>query len=433
MLTISVPGHFLPESTYVLDVLLRQNLGLSDFHLKPEAQTNFIFEGPGGSFEFENVFFSRNTENPYTKEQLPSKPTTLDYGNLQITALYGHGEIHNENGRTRFGIDIVGSTFFLLTQWESTLIEGDYLSRFDYHKSTLYKFDLYGQPLVNQYVALLQLLLAEVNIAAKTKAYAPVFTCDVDSIMKYKSWRNLAGAVYHSRKSRSGLGTILKSYINAKRDIKKDPYYSFAYIMQILAGTNLPRVFYFMAGKSDEKYDCNDYAPSDPLIREVIDYIKSNQGQIGLHPSIESWKSVDVMQKEKMTLENDLGHVVTRVRQHYLRYDVRTTWQQMEACGFMEDSSMQFTQGCGFAAGSCTPFNLYDLTHRRMTSVTEVPLLVMKKKDYGQFTDAQYESFSKVIDMAKKYQGRFMVLFHNSDLETTGERKLFEGIIQQLS
>ena len=135
-------------------------------------------------------------------------------------------------------------------------------------------------------------------------------------------------------------------------------------------------------------------------------------------------------QKEK--LENAVKEEITNIRQHYLRYDVMETIPAINELGFTNDSSIQFTEGCGFAAGICTPYSLYDLKNRKITNVMETPLIYMKKKDYVEDVDAAFEKAKPILDETKKYHGRFSILFHNADLETENEKALFEKVMNYL-
>ena len=74
-------------------------------------------------------------------------------------------------------------------------------------------------------------------------------------------------------------------------------------------------------------------------------------------------------------------------------------------------------------------FSLFDIKNRKATKVKEIPLIAMKKKDYVLDVDKSYEKMFSIVKEAKKYNGRFMILFHNSDLETENERMLFEKMV----
>lgn len=428
MLKISVPAEFIIELSYVINVLLKEQLNFYQFDIVTSNDEDVIFENNIGKIKFANVFFHGNTTNLHTKENLPSQCIDFSYNNVGYKSLYHRdSKIEKEGNCIYLGHDVFASTYFLLTQWESKLLSGDHLGRYKLATSTIYKFGLYETPVVNQYVQLIQQLLQQLNVETKTDGYKPHFSCDIDSITKYKTFRNLIGSIYHTRKPLNAI----KLYLSAKRNKKNDPYYCFDYLFSMLEKYNLEATFYFMAGLEDKRYDTKDYDLNEPLVQEIVKGIKTRQYQIGLHPTINTWQSYDTIKDQKEVLEKAVDSKVVNVRQHYLRYDVGT-WAIMEGNDFLYDSSMQFTEGIGFAAGICTPFTLFDLINRRPTKVKEIPLIAMKKKDYVQHVSQSFEKMFTIINEAKKYNGRFMILFHNSDLETENERMLFEKILESL-
>lgn len=428
ILKVFVPADFIIELSYIINVLLKEQLNLHQFDIVPCSQSDVVFENNNGRIVFANVFFKGNAKNLHTKENLPSQCIDFSFNNATYKSLYHReNKIEKEDNSIYVGLDIFSSTYFLLTQWESGLMAGDHLGRYKLATSSIYKFGLYGTPIVNQYVQLLQSLLQEINIDTKLADYEPQFSCDIDSITKYKTFRNLLGSIYHTKQPIKAIKSFAKAWINKK----KDPYYSFEYIFKMLEKYNFEATFYFMAGFEDKRYDTKDYDLNEPLIQEIVKGIKARNYKIGLHPTINSWQSYNTIKEQKEVLEKAVSYRIENIRQHYLRYDLGT-WAIMEGNGFLYDSSMQFTEGIGFASGICTPFTLFDLKNRRPTKVKEIPLIAMKKKDYVVNVDKSYEKMFYVIDEAKKYNGRFMILFHNSDLETENERMLFEKILESL-
>ncbi len=429
MLKIYVPKDFIIELSYVVKVLLAENLNFTQYEIDSCNDVDIRFVNSSGQIKFANVFFIGDIDSLHTKDNLPSTCIDFLYNGNKYKALYAkNDEIGCDGNCFKIGPDIFATTYFLLTQWESTILEGDHLGRYKLETSSLSKFGIYTTPIVNQYIQLMQQLLQSLNIFTTIDEYKPHFTCDIDSITKYKSLRNLIGGIYHRRE----LFGIIKSYFQSKNNKKSDPYYSFDYLFGILEKCRIDSTFYFMSGFEDKKYDTMDYDLAEPLIQDIIETIKERKYSIGLHPTINAWKSNEIIANQKLLLEENTKISVSNIRQHYLRYDVNTTWNVMNRNAFLYDSSMQFTEGMGFAAGICTPFTLFDLNSRKETKVKEIPLIVMKKKDYVRDVSVTFDKMNGIINQAKKYNGRFMILFHNSDLETENERILFEKVMQVL-
>jgi hypothetical protein len=189
---------------------------------------------------------------------------------------------------------------------------------------------------------------------------------------------------------------------------------------------DLPIVYYFMADKKNG-LDATDYKLSDREIRYVIDEL--NEDEIGIHPTFDSSHRKDIAD-EIEKINSELNIKVKHARQHFLKYDITDTWRSYEKKGIRYSSNIQFTEGMGFAAGTCRPFSLFDILERKVLRVVEIPLLVMIKKDYAINYENQLIKIAEIIEKAKKYKGEFMLLVHNSNLETNRERLLLKKIIE---
>lgn len=426
-LKIYIPENYAFEISYAIQVLLKENLNINSYTVEESETENVVLRTTSGSITINNHFFKGSYEKLYNLETLPSSTINTVFEDLTITTLYGNSTLAVENNNYYIGADIIGSAFFMLTQWESTIKEGDHLGRYRYETSTLKKFDLYKTPIVNQYILFLQRLLKKIGVETKLNQYKPEFTSDIDCITKYKTIRNLLGGLYH-RKSLS----VLSEYFRSRKDKSRDPYFTFDYMLKVIQKKNIDSTFYFMTDVEDIIYDTIDYDLNEPLIQNLFSRIKVSNYKIGLHPSIHSWKNKETINNQKQKLENAVKEKITNIRQHYLRYDAMETIPAINELGFTNDSSMQFTEGCGFAAGMCTPYSLYDLKNRKITNVIETPLIYMKKKDYVKDVEASFQKAKPILDEAKKYHGRFCILFHNADLETKNERELFERVLNYL-
>ncbi len=428
VLKITLPKENSIELAYVIQVLVQDSLGVSFEIINDNANTEVFFEYDGKHIVFKQDYFKRDYIHLHENEALPKELVSFNYENLNVSTLYGQPKVVYEGNRKDVYLDIFGSTYFLLTQWESTIMKGDHLGRYKFSGSTIEKLGIYKRPLVNEYIDFIKLLLSQLGVQSSSRIYSPIFTCDVDSITKYSSIRNLLGGFRHRGLSYS----IYKEYKASRENKANDVYYSFDYLFKHIEDKGISSIFYFMSEVSDKKYDTMDYSLEEPLISRLFKKIKDNKFSLGLHPNIDSWKSLASIQKQRSELVKFSQQEVKHVRQHYLRYDVNTTWSIFQEMQFKTDSSMQFKEGVGFANGICIPFFLFDLKNRSVTDVLEIPLIAMKKKDYVKNVEEQYNIFKEVIDPAKKHKGNFSILFHNADLETENEKRLFEEVMDLL-
>ena len=101
----------------------------------------------------------------------------------------------------------------------------------------------------------------------------------------------------------------------------------------------------------------------------MISLIKQlgNTSTIGIHPSYASNKNSKMIGIEKQRLEHILGKSVHHNRFHFLKFSLPKSYQQLLAYGISNDYSMGYADQIGFRAGTCTPFNFYDLENEVQT------------------------------------------------------------------
>jgi hypothetical protein len=420
--------NFNTEITHIIEILFKQNLKVDKLEYEIKENSDVVIKGDKGSLHLLNTFFNGEYIDLFKRENLPQQLINIKAYGKEISCLYGFNQFWTEEQDIFIGGDIIASTFFLLTQWESTLLKGDTLGRYNYEESTIKRLGIYERPLVNEYVEFLRPLLLQIGIQTEQSYYKPIFTCDVDSITKYSSLRNLIGGFRHRGVSQE----IWREYKTSRKDKSMDVYYSFSYLFSMIVQKEIECKFYFMADAENKIIDTMDYDLNEPLMQDLFKQINQMAYGIGLHPSINTWKDKAKMASQKHKLQEAAKSEVTDVRQHYLRYDVSSTFSHMNDIGFKSDSSIQFTEGMGFASGTCTPHKLFDLVNRKQLDIVEIPLVMMKKKDYVKDVESSFRSFKSLIDTCKKYNGEYAILFHNSDLETDKERALFEKVLNYI-
>ena len=108
-----------------------------------------------------------------------------------------------------------------------------------------------------------------------------------------------------------------------------------------------------------------------------------------------------------------------RSRQHYLRFSLRETYQQLIDLEIEEDYSMGYASHVGFRASTCTPFYFYDLDFEIQTPLKIFPFVLMDTtlNDYMKLTPKQ--SLGRIKDLymeVKKVNGTLITLFHNESI-----------------
>ncbi|MDK2886983.1 MAG: hypothetical protein PWP54_1563 [Thermosipho sp. (in: thermotogales)] len=105
-------------------------------------------------------------------------------------------------------------------------------------------------------------------------------------------------------------------------------------------------------------------------------------------------------------------------RQHYLRFEIPTTWQIWEEANMEWDSTLSYADKEGFRCGVCYPYSVFNILTRKKLKLKERPLIVMDVSFIGYQQNISMEEIEekivKLISKVKKYEGEFVFLWHNS-------------------
>jgi len=140
---------------------------------------------------------------------------------------------------------------------------------------------------------------------------------------------------------------------------------------------------------------------------------------IGLHPG--TFKAFDNIHltRQKKLLESITGKKVSTVRNHYLKIRFPETWRLQETAGFKISTNMGWhSPDNGFRAGTCWPFQPFDLDRDRAFQLLEVPLVYM-----DNIRIDTTEIFDQVISLAHEVSsvyGLLVLNFHSDMCDETG-------------
>jgi hypothetical protein len=424
MIEVIVPNLCLTEIQYTFDCLLTEFLGL-EYTLKVNSdQKDFYIKFKDKQLIIRNHFFTTNHASElYKPSQIPKKVDRkeLKFGDssFDLTAIYGTVDLTQEQNGILLDLDLVSSTFFMLSRWEENINPNrDSHQRFLSKDSVAWKNDFLNVPIVNIYVELIWKILLNFgyNKPRKPREFHIVPTHDVDIPYLWRSklgiLRDLAGKVYH-RKFSEGF-KYLKFALKGK-----DPYDTFDHFMTLSERAKVKSNFFFMTG-GDSIYD-NRYQIDDNRIIKLINKIKDRNHNIGLHPSYNSYKSVSFIENEKLRLEEVAQISVKTGRQHYLRFEIPYTWRAWNELGMKWDTTLTYADYSGFRCGVCYPFPVFDFLARKPLKLYEKPLIVMEASIIFYEKNTPQEGLKRINflkNQVKKYNGSFVFLWHNSSFNT---------------
>jgi hypothetical protein len=333
--------------------------------------------------------------------------------------------------------DIFAASFYLISRYEEYLPHvKDIHGRYTAPESLAYNHGFLEKPVVDIWAYKLVAKIKEKfpDYKYQDRAYEYISTIDIDNAFayKYKSFlRTFGGFVTDLFKLR-----LLDVWyrFTVLLSITKDPFDNFQQILKIIKTKDIKTIFFASIGDYTT-FDTNVSASKNRyrlLIKDLVDY-----AVVGLHPSYFTMKDAALLKKEKERLENITNNPVIRSRQHYLRFNLPETYQQLIDLEIEEDHSMGYASRVGFRAGTCTPFYFYDLDFEIQTPLKVFPFAVMDTtlNDYMKLTPKQ--SLGKIRDLkneVKAVNGTFITLFHNESLSNhlrwRGWRRLYESMIK---
>jgi hypothetical protein len=333
--------------------------------------------------------------------------------------------------------DIFAASFYLITRYEEYLPHvKDTHGRFTAEQSLAFKYKFLEKPVIDIWSYKFLSLLKErfSDYTYKTRKYNYISTIDIDNAYAYK----------HKSFIRGFGGFFMDIFRFKLRDVwnrtavnlnlKKDPFNTFNELLSFKKEFNIKTIFFFSIGDYTT-FDTNVSASKNKyklLIKNVQDY-----ALVGLHPSYFTMNNASMLKKEKGRLENITNTTIKKSRQHYLRFNLPETYQQLIDLEIDEEYSMGYASNVGFRASTCTPFYFYDLDFEIQTPLKVFPFALMDTtlNDYLKLTPKQ--SLGKIRDLRneiKAVNGTFITLFHNESLSDylrwKGWKRLYESMLK---
>ncbi|WP_297804655.1 polysaccharide deacetylase family protein [uncultured Polaribacter sp.] len=340
-------------------------------------------------------------------------------------------------GKSAIPFDIFAASFYLISRYEEYLPHvKDIHGRYTAEQSLAFKYRFLEKPVVDIWAYKLLEALKEKfpDYEYKKREYEFISTIDIDNAYayKYKSFVRRVGGFFKD--------LLFFKLVNIWNrfavtfNIKKDPFDTFQQIINIRKEKNIKTIFFFLIGDYTT-FDTNVSASKNKfrlLIKEMVDY-----ALVGLHPSYFTMTNASLLKKEKLRLEGIINMPIQRSRQHYLRFSLPETYQNLIDLEVEEDYSMGYASNVGFRAGTCTPFYFYDLDFEIQTPLKVFPFALMDTtlNDYMKLTPRQ--SLGRIRDLkneVKAVNGSFITLFHNESLSDydrwKGWKRLYDSMIK---
>lgn len=342
----------------------------------------------------------------------------------------------NTGAKSAIPFDIFAASFYLISRYEEYLPHvKDIHERFTAGQSLAFKFRFLEKPVIDIWAFKLRDKLQErfPEYVFVGRKYTFISTIDIDNAYAYKHKsmvRTMGGLITDFFRFR------LRSFwdrLAVLTNIKKDPFLTFERILSLHTAYQINTVFFFLVGDYTT-FDTNVSAAKNKfrlLIKHVADY-----ATVGLHPSYFTMRDSKMLKKEKERLESITNIPTEKSRQHFLRFSLPETYQNLIDLEIFEDYSMGYASNVGFRASTCTPFYFYDLDFEIQTPLKIYPFAFMDTtlNDYLKLTPKQ--AVGRIRGLQREVEavnGFFITLFHNESLSGykrwKGWQKVYEAML----
>ncbi|MCC1484716.1 polysaccharide deacetylase family protein [Winogradskyella immobilis] len=316
--------------------------------------------------------------------------------------------------RSNLPFDIFAASFYLLSRYEEYLphVKDDY-GRFLSSESIAKKHNFLQQPIVDIWAYKLQEVLKirfpDFEFPKRKYNVQPVI--DVPSAFYFKQkglLRTIGGFfadVFRLRFKQLYQRTSVLS------GFKRDPYDTFKWIINRQKTCNYKFTVFFLIGNYST-YDKNISVNKKQfvsLIKSVGDYCN-----IGLKASYFALEDIELLKKEKQKLESITKVDLDAVRNSFSKLNLPKTYRNLVELEIHKDYTMGYVNELGFRAGTCTPFQFYDLDYEVQTPLQINPYhcldyVLLKHKSLLD----KREHLQRFISEIKAVNGTFVPVFHN--------------------
>lgn len=312
--------------------------------------------------------------------------------------------------------DIFSAVFYCISRMEEwQKFERDIHQRFEASSSFLYQQKFHLKPVVDVWIEELRsaLMLIYPDVTFPEKKFKTISTIDVDNLFAFKSkgWMRSLGASIRDVLKRDFVNLRLRWQVLA--GLKKDPFDVYKEVSEFCFEERIPLICFFLFNTGNA-YD-RTVSPKSNAFLKVFRDLRENHALFGLHPSYHSAYKTGMLRSELENLSKKSSERITLSRQHYLRFDIRTTPALLLKEGIMVDFTMGFASYPGFRAGTSRPFHYYDFAKEASTELLFVPFCAMD----GAYTvydladpDAALNSMLHLAKEVKKVNGLFITVFH---------------------
>ena len=440
-----------PEIEYICHVIFNTFLGL-DYQIteQSEISTMLLHLDNNTSIELPDYFDELLTVSSVTEIIDFSTSTNPYIPEDNVPVIFGDGSCIKMSSKIKLNVDIFATCFLMLSRIEEIKedVVLDEHGRFPATSSIAYKYGFLERPIVDEYVEMLWNMIIDLDPSQERKAlvHRKLVTCDVDWPFEQSSESLFltAKTALIDLLRRKSIKQCLRrwqkffqnKFCSTYSDFNSDMIY---WIMEKNESRGNKAAFYFITESTNKNLD-SSFDFDSKRMRNLIKDISARGHEIGLHPGYGCYQNSSAFKKSSDTLKRVLNEEGIKQKQlggrmHFLMWDSKITPALWEQNGFTYDSTLAFADKSGFRCGTCRTYPMYDLVQRKQLNLLQRPLINMECTVIAQryeglgYSSKALERFMKFKSIAEKYNGEYVLLWHNTHFKTSNDKKFYEELI----
>lgn len=417
-----------PRLKYIVNFILGTILG-SDFFITDDEEEYKRHKGP-------KINYSGKELN----EGICIKPHTIlfeehiEKKEIFVTQWDNVKIFYQTDDNSTIPFDLFAAAFYLLSRYEEHLpFKQDRHGRFEARASLAHNNNFLQVPIIDEWAYLLSEYLSKEYPKYKHKErefnYLPTIDIDNAYAFLFKGISKTLGSTL-----RSLVNLDIEDNFRRYRTLagKKDPYDTYNIFFDIHQKYGIKPTWFFLVGNS-AKFDTN-ISLNKKAYRQLIKKMSGNC-DIGIHFSYNTQKNYELLQQEISDLEGIINRKVIKSRQHYLRLHFNKTYTNLINAEIKEDYTMGYASEIGFRAGTCTPFNYFDLIQNQETPLQVYPFQIMDttlNKHKGYSVSEAISVIESLVEKIKQVNGTFISIWHNEALSDHAHWKDWETVYREM-
>ena len=313
--------------------------------------------------------------------------------------------------------DFIASVFYVLTRMEEYRCHNvDTHGRFPFQSSVQNQYGWIDFAVCDRWATHLIVDILHLKYEIEKGELIPTFDIDNTYAYRLKSKRRNFLSLCKDLLRRN-IDRIKERRLVAKG--ARDPYDSFDEIRSI--ARRFPKTKLFWLTRSKGKNDRNVSIYNSEHRALIVSL--SKEIEINIHPSYGSLGSVENIRDEIRDLETITKKKIHSSRQHFLRFQLPMSYQQLISLDIRDEFSMGFAEVPGFRSGTARSHLWFDLSTNKETELMIHPFVYMDGTllEYQRYTIAEAkQKIEHLFGEVMEYGGDFIFLWHNETINDNG-------------